>query len=485
MTTPGFNDCVLLEQIRRLEEAGDARAAIADVDSSRINTPDTPFLDNAIRRARHIAASGELGDALARPRRLHRLGLVVAAAITALLGLAATGNALSSASGATNAINIYWLLLVLLGFNWLSLSLWLAGCVLASGALIGGVWGKLAELVPAVAGRRRDGMTGAWFDCHYRGSIGTWRLSAHTHLLWLSYLGAGLAALVVLLSVEQYQFYWGSTLLSAEQFGRFTGWLAAPLSALGLAVPSQDLLSGSRLGNNGAAPMADAVRRQWAQFLMAALLCYGLLPRALGWFTAQLLLQRAQRRFRPDLYLPYYVTLRHRLQPDRSAGVVVDADAGLPHRDSTAAPSRASAPLPDDAVTVGLELPDAIAVGAAANVAGQSDLAAARRLLAKRPQSPVAVVVQSHTLPDRGLQRQANELFQDCPERRRWLLILDDAGTLTGGFTGTETAPEPAAAQDNQRLAAWYTLARQAGVPADQVQVSDSGQWPIPQGDDR
>ena len=136
--------------------------------------------------------------------------------------------------------------------------------------------------------------------------------------------------LVLLLMVRQYDFAWGTTLLSDTVFVTLTETLSVPLDALGFTTPSAEQVQQTRIGSSQEALALTAsaeLRYLWAQFLLASLLCFGIAPRMLLWFWSWIMYRRARRLFMLDHYLPYYIALRQRLMPLASHGVVIDAGA--------------------------------------------------------------------------------------------------------------------------------------------------------------
>jgi len=131
-------------------------------------------------RATRLVERNELGPALGRAPQLariaHGLGLLVAA----ILGALATSFALSGGQ----TINIYWLLLVLLGFNFVSMLLWLVGISLKLDGLMAGGLAKITSWLPTLLKQKSQTSAAAdraWLACHFGGRVGKWQLSTITH----------------------------------------------------------------------------------------------------------------------------------------------------------------------------------------------------------------------------------------------------------------------------------------------------------------
>ncbi|MCK4675091.1 MAG: DUF2868 domain-containing protein, partial [Gammaproteobacteria bacterium] len=370
----------------------------------------------------------------------------------------------------SHTINIYWLLLVLLGFNLISMLLWLTGISLNVKGLIAGVLARLTSWLPGLLKSKNsysNQADRAWMACHFSGDVGKWQFSQITHQLWLAYLLAGLVFLVLLLMVRQYDFVWGTTLLSDTAFVKLTEVLSVPLEALGFATPSADQVQDTRVGLTQILTVEH--RTRWAQFLLGALLCFGIVPRILLWSWSALMSGHARRHFALDYYLPYYISLRQQLMPLASHGQIIDADTSPPVISET--PVNTSTitavphSLPEEALWVAVELGDNISwppasIAMATNLGQVVDRESLRSVLQHLQSNTcpvIAVAVSAARPPDRGVQRVIASLMSSS--ELPWLVLLQSH------------EHEPIS---TTRLAAWYRLAEVCKVPADHV-ISMSG----------
>ncbi len=460
MTICNFDKRLLIEQVRYIE-AKQTLACNAE-DDSPDSLADNDFEHCLWQRAQRLVDCNDLSSA-GRAARLSRYAntttLVMAAALGALgVNYAVTGE---------QTINIYWLLLVLLGFNFLSMLLWLTGISLNMTSLSTSILARLANWLPAhfknsnSTHKRKPAHTQAdraWLACHFSGGVGKWQFSKLTHQLWLAYLLSGLIMLVILLMVRQYDFVWGTTLLSDTAFVNLTAVLSVPLETLGFATPSAEQVMATRIGM--AQTLTVEHRSLWAQFLLGALLCFGIAPRILLWIWSALMNARARRRFKLDYYLPYYVRLHQQLMPLASHGQIIDADASPPIISETPALTPVPHTLPDETLWVAVELGNNIswppASVRAGNNLGQVVDRHSLATILPRLQSDncpvIAVAVSSARPTDRGVQRIITSLMSNCEQR--WLVLLQNP----------EEAPV-----SNARLAAWYRLAEACEVPVDHV----------------
>ena len=455
MTISDFDKRVLIEQVRYIE----AKHSLVS-DSGELSADlslHSDFDDRLWQRAKRLIDHNDLQSTLGRAAMLSRRANMVALLVAALLGASAT---LYTVTG-SNTINIYWLLLVLLGFNLLSMLLWLVGISLHLDGLIAGILAKLTRWLP---GHLKDKSTPgtqadqAWLACHFGGRAGKWQLSRTTHQLWLVYLFAGLSILVLALMARQYDFVWGTTLLSDAAFVKLTSTLSAPLQALGFATPSAEQIQDTRIG--ALHTLTAAHRYSWAQFLLGSLLCFGIVPRLLLWGWSLLMGVIARRHFVLDYYLPYYIRLRQQLMPLAGHGQIVDADA-FPH-EASEIPLLNPVPhkLPDETQWVSVELgadipwpPSSISTSSdLGQVVDRESLARILQRLKAQKSPVIAIAVSAARPPDRGVQRTINSLLSNSTQR--WLVLLQ----------AQEQDIIPAT-----RLAAWYRLAKACNVPADQV----------------
>lgn len=469
VATSNFDKHLLIEQIRYIE----AEHPLACDTESGFNGPSvhTGFEDRLWQRAMCILQQYDLSPLLGRAARLSRYVKTFVLILVMLLGTLGVGYAVTD----SHTINIYWLLLVLLGFNLVSMLLWLTGISLNIEALTSGMLARLTSWLPAhldsrgqvrteqdrknqdkkVIARQADR---AWLSCNFSGAVGKWQFSKISHQLWLAYLLAGLFVLVLLLMVRQYDFVWGTTLLSDRVFVTLTEMFSVPLDVLGFATPSVDQVQDTRIGSTEA--LTAEHRYHWAQFLLGSLLCFGILPRILLWLWSAIMCRHTRGLFTLDYYLPYYINLRQRLMPLASHGEIVDADTtpAIAYK----APARTPVPhtLPAETLWVAVELgdnmnwpPESIDM---ANDMGQVVDRESLKIIQQRLQGGqchvLAVAVSSVRSPDRGVQRTIDSLLSCCEQR--WLVLLQKPGDEAVSKT---------------ILAAWYRLADASKVPADHV----------------
>lgn len=494
MAQSNFDKRLLIEQIRYLE----AEKMLADdTDSDSVLQPTVAshhgtFEDKLWHRATGLVKRHDLSLILERGARVTRMANILLLLIAALLGALGVSYAMSNTINESHTINVYWLLLVLLAFNFVSMLLWLVGINLRRNGLWASAIIRLIRWLPSVMDAhgansktlskqifklyRREAER-AWFKCHFTQALGRWRLSQITHQLWLAYLFSGLIFLMLMLSVRQYDFVWGTTLLSDGVFINLTQLLSVPLHGIGFNTPTMEQIQATRIGSTQL--LNDAQRYHWAQFLLGTLLCFGVVPRLVLWLFSTMKHVHVRRQWTLDYYLPYYIHLRQQFMPLASHGQIVDADKSPPTKKMSpvqAALDKISAgtsvtreavsegvisrALPVDTRWVAVELGDSLnwpllSIAPEYNLGQVTDRvsqSAIMQTLQEESNSAVAVAVCASRVPDRGVQRTVVNLMANS--HQRWLVLL-------------KQHDDESIAQS--RLAQWYQLAQQCDVPADHV----------------
>lgn len=450
-----FSDLVRIEQLRKIESIKAEElsyTSIKNIPSSTSSDFSYPeFIHQLKIRAHHLIYENALADKLRQPSqqfiRARRIGLIIAV----ILG----GLAASQAVSESSTLNIYWLLAVLLGFNLISLLLWISGIALNLQNLSSGVVAQLASWLPyrykhdpTIASSASQ----AWWESCLTGKVGKWRISVLTHQLWLTYLTAGLVLLILLMLAKQYNFIWGTTLLPDSTLPKLTQILGSPLEAVGLKIPDNPQTVASRIG----ADKQDVeTRMAWATFLIGTLMVYGIFPRLLLLGLSWAMQKWSEYRFKLDLYLPYYIELRQRLMGRDVKAEVIDADpqAGIKPADIARPPDNVS--IPANAQAFGIELdsttPWPEQVMCRLNIIDHESHDSAIVLISKM-KAPVLLGVAAHRLPDRGVQRMIKELV-DSSNTKPWLILLSKSSASVA----------------SAREFAWFRLAKACGIPAEHV----------------
>ncbi|MDC8444380.1 MAG: DUF2868 domain-containing protein [Nitrosomonas sp.] len=460
VTKNSFADLVRIEQLRRIESVHTeplSYKSVASMDNNPVTEfKYTDFVQRLTRRADLLMRDNGLEAVIAKPQQQFKYAGWTSLIVAAILGGMAAGNAVSE----SHTLNIYWLLAVLLGFNLVSLILWVIGISFRLQSLSSGV---AAQLASWASFRRKDTeetteslASRAWWESCLTGAVGKWRISMLTHQFWLAYLAAGLILLILLMMAKQYNFVWGTTLLSESSLPRLTESLSRPLQVIGLEMPDSHQISISRMGESMQDP---ETRAAWARFLIGVLLVYGLLPRLIVLTFSVVMLRWAERGFRLDLYLPYYVELRQRLMTRGTASKVIDADPLAGMEPPKIVHPRQTYLLPAGAHALGIELDDQTcwpeAFSCQYNIVDMQSLAEAVECV-KKLKGALVIGVAAYRLPDRGIQRMIADLLA-VTHCTPWLLLLNK---------------NPAVPVTESREMAWFRLAENCQIPAEHVITS-------------
>lgn len=157
-----FNDLVRLEQLRHIETGQPQALSYAGIASMEAYPASgfsyAAFLERLLDRAHHLVHDNHLDEVLQQPEKLFIRASRIILLLAAVLGGLAAVNAASESS----TLNIYWLLVVLLGFNFLSMLLWCAGILLSVQGLSSGIAAQLACWLPFQLKKRESDSTGTF-----------------------------------------------------------------------------------------------------------------------------------------------------------------------------------------------------------------------------------------------------------------------------------------------------------------------------------
>ncbi|MEM1080195.1 MAG: DUF2868 domain-containing protein [Pseudomonadota bacterium] len=292
-------DWLLADTMRRAELQAGIVVLDAAATRSAVQLQGAQVADRIVARARRKDHDGQLQQAID-----HALnGLRWTLGFLLVLGGLAGAGAAQAVLGTDGLVRLSWALLTLLGVPTLLLVLWLVlwlwprrGAHTSSGR---GWPGRLLWWLSAVFARRlsmhpnQRALAASLAD--YGRHHGRRLTSMATHAFWAAFFIGAMAMLWAAFIGLRFDFSWGTTIIATDVLERVVlgfGWLPSQLSGLALPTDAQILA----LLTEQSLP---ADRGTWAWYLIAALGCYGLLPRALlalgfGW---------RQRQSRPTLDL--------------------------------------------------------------------------------------------------------------------------------------------------------------------------------------
>lgn len=393
----------------------------------------------------------------------HTLVLVVP-----LLGLIAGMLAALAVFGPEATVNIGVALFTLLGLQLLMLMFWvllllfsLRGASPARGGMIGrGILVLVQRLGSRWSKHPETGLVlRAGGQLLRRSRLGQWLASTLTHTFWLAFGVGALLATVLLLSFRQYDFFWGTTLLSEESFMALMQLIAAPAQAWGWISMDTELMRASRLGGE----VVVSAREYWSGFLLSMLVIYGILPRLVFLLLSGVYAWRSLLQLRLDTRLPGYARLSERLGAfSQSVGVLDPAPATLIISNSPA-PQPMPVARQGAILVIGLELErgpehwppavegvDWIVLGRADDRRQRQDVLAALRAHQETVHVLIVICSLART-PDRGAERYLLELraHTDAP---LWML-LDERQRMQ------DKGGDP-----DLRAAQWQAVAQRVGV---------------------
>jgi len=432
-----------------------------------------------ILRSQALSITPALKTAL---QQLHNTStLVVVAGL--ILGLLAGATAAQAAfgSGLDGYVNFFSVLGGLLGVPTLALLLWLVMIAARPSNIATGILGaatlglgrRVNQWLHRGAARAAAVQAGA--SVLTQGAIGRWTLSAITHAVWLAFLVGCLALVLLILSTKQYRFAWETTILSQPTYVKLTRALSVVPDALGFATPEPGQVAASQWTGRGQPSSSGS--EAWAGLLVACILVYGVLPRALLLLLSLVARHRAKRRFRLDTALSGYARLQTDLMPVAQSLGVVDAKQ-IPEQGAGTTPSaedRPTAIRPDGPTAIlGLEIaPPKTDWPPTLNgiewldlgfVDNRDDRHRVLDQLVAAPTPPrlILVVCALAATPDRGTRSFVHNLRETV--RIPVFMVLTE---------GQHLRERGNAGQVAQRVEDWRQLARDARVPNDRVLEAD------------
>ncbi len=433
------------------------------------------FEHRIIARAREIDKAAGLTTALANVRGAARFAVLTVLVLAAAAGAAAVQAAMGS--DRDSIVNVYVLLIAVLGFETAALVLW---CVVTLAAP-SGAHGVPARLVAELA--RRLVLLTHKSAAHVSAlrstttvlsgsTLGRWAFGAVTHAAWAMFLAMALAMMLFLLSTRSYLFVWETTILSQDVYVGMTRALSAGPALLGFAVPSSaDVTASQWLGQGDA---KDVARDAWSGLLVGSVILYGLVPRLALFGLSAVMYRRARGRYRLDTARPGYARLEGRLMPRSEELGFVDSGEGVnPHKPSSRSvpPERRIKGNPAGPVAViGLETTEArdkwppaigqsgiLDLGHVTDGDEFRDAVETLRLADPAPRLLILVCSLVST-PDRGMSAYLDSLLG---------IVEMPAGLI---LTEGQKLRERAARDDIQlRIADWRALAHRAGVSRERV----------------
>jgi Protein of unknown function (DUF2868) len=315
---------------------------------------------------------------------------------------------------------------------------------------VGAIYPRVAARGLAAGGERAHEWRALWHRARTRRSlyhaVEPWLLLAVTQAFAVAFNAGALAAILRLVVFSDVSFGWSTTLtgLDARRFHALVEALAAPWRALWpAAVPAQWLVEATRyshlegaylLSGAGRSAQPDVVGGWWP-FLVAALVAYGLLPRAVLLAAARVKVARLLSRLPHDDAEVSRVVERLCAPHLETRAAVPEGPAGEPPRALAGAAGAArgssaavvlwrdvpGGPALESALARGLGLAVARTRAAGGKDAGEGSDGWAE---VSGGGEQVVVVAEAFEPPDRGVRRLLSELRRALGPRRLLLVVL-------------------------------------------------------------
>ena len=275
-----FKQWETLDAVSCLEQNGD-HSLFAEIVTQRdaieqeLRDSNSPFQQKALTRAKQLSQATSIGkqhqEISVKVNFAQRLVML----IMFLLGSFAVINVFDNS---ITQVNIFWLIIVLLGVNTLSILLYLA-TLLQKRINLNSIPIALFKFVFRLLTQKfsndnhdKNALIRSWNTMNLTGSVGRWSFNRFLNLSWLAYLIGALAALVLILLAKQIDFVWGTTLLNGDFFIQLTSSMSQLQNSLGLPILNTDQILSSRVNSAPNASDLAQNRQKWAYFLIISIL---------------------------------------------------------------------------------------------------------------------------------------------------------------------------------------------------------------------
>lgn len=333
------------------------------------------------------------------------LGLLI---VSLLLGFMAVPPAF--ATGQSNQVNIFWLFIILLGFHALNFVVWFVTMIATmkqhteSKGILLNLLIFLNHKISKHSHINTD-VSAAYIHWQCPAHSNKWLISSLSHGAWGCYLLAGWVMTLLLLLTNQVNFVWETTLLSDDAFIQLTQTLSAIPQWFGIALPNQLDILASRVD---LISQTAATRQHWANFLLASIFIYGVLPRLI--FTVICLgMYHFKRAIQPLSTQEKIIQNRYRQQESQSRNIL-DSD----HHKASRSPMNSDGTNNDTLANGAFSQHWALFEWSHAkpdylNTARSVSLLNSReeqdQFLASSKEEPIYILVYAEQSPDRGTRR--------------------------------------------------------------------------------
>jgi hypothetical protein len=333
------------------------------------------------------------------------LGLLV---VCLLLGFMAVPPAFATSQ--SNQVNIFWLFIILLGFHALNFVIWFVTMIAtmrqnteSKGMLLGLLMFLNKKL--SKHSHINTNVSAAYLHWQCATRSNKWLVSSISHGAWGCYLLAGWLMTLLLLLTNQVNFVWETTLLSDGAFIQLTQALSIIPQWFDITLPNQFDILVSRVD---LVAQTASTRQHWANFLLASIMFYGVLPRLI--FTVFCLSMYHIKRVTQPLSTQEKIIQNRYRQPESQRRTVLDADHHRVESGSKNMDEAHKNTLPDSAYSHNWALfewsqdkPECLHSASAVSLLNSRE--EQDRFLASPSDEPMYVLVNAGQSPDRGTRR--------------------------------------------------------------------------------
>lgn len=410
-----------------------------------------PFTDKLTLRAQFLDTNKSLARSLNTLHQRGFLSALVLFAFSFVLGIFAANSLLDTQ---TRVLNFYQLIVSFLGVNTLMLLLWLLSLMFKTQASpLSLLWKWLQTKLQFDSAKSASSKSAliTWLDFISHSRPGQWLLHSLIHFNWVSFLLGAWLYTLFLMSTQQYQFVWESTLLSQDAFIALTNGLSALPNMVGFSTPNLEQIQGSELTPELASAAA------WASLLSGCMLIYGIFPRLILALLSFARHRGLAKRWLPDFSKAYYQGLQQNLQNKTST--IVDPDLQAPvaprqYRMQTQLDGLSEQPLVIalEQTSADFALPKALNDNAKRVKLAVFDRDSLATALQAASSSNALLLSDFDRLPDRGLTRTLSQFVKANPKIS--LLLVSQPGSLN-------------LSDHDQRQRDWLNAAQHAKLPSE------------------
>ena len=366
-------------------------------------------------------------DQFVQLKRYFNRGILGLLIVSLLLGFMAVPPAFATSQ--SNQVNIFWLFIILLGFHALNFVVWFVTMVATMKQQTDSKGMLLSLLIflnkkISKHSHINTNVSEAYLHWQCPAHSNKWLISSLSHGAWGFYLLAGWIMTLLLLLTNQVNFVWETTLLSDDAFIQLTQSLSVIPHWFGISLPNQVDILASRVD---LVSQTAATRQHWANFLLASIMIYGVLPRLI--FTLICCgMYHFKRATQPLSTQAKIIQNRYRQQEKQSRNIL-DADhqtAANPFNNSNETHENS---LPNGALPQHWALfewsgakPDYLRSARTLSLLNSRE--EQDQFLASSSDEPIYILVNGGQSPDRGTRRFFSQASMAYPAL--WMVISAD-----------------------------------------------------------